>query len=56
MNRKKPGPGWGTPPNFGAPAALLILYCERRLYPRFATVSNTLNMLLQVSTMFVAVG
>jgi len=42
-------------PNFGAPAALLILCCERRLYPRFATVSNTLNMLLQV-TMFVAVG
>jgi len=57
MNSKKPGPGWGTLEPNSAPAALLILCCERRLYPRFATVSNTLNMLLQVSTtMFVAVG
>ncbi len=60
MNRKKPRPGWRTlwNPNFGAPAALLILYVANAVFtPRFATVSNTLNMLLQVSTtMFVAVG
>lgn len=60
MDRKKPGPGWRTlwSPNFGAPAALLILYVANAVFtPRFATVSNTLNMLLQVSTtMFVAVG
>jgi ribose/xylose/arabinose/galactoside ABC-type transport system permease subunit len=60
MNSKKPGPGWGTlwNSNFGAPAALLILYVANAVFtPRFATVSNTLNMLLQVSTtMFVAVG
>lgn len=60
MDRKKPGPGWATlwSPNFGAPATLLILYITNAVFtPRFATVSNTLNMLLQVSTtMFVAVG
>lgn len=60
VNSKKPGPGWGTlwNPNFGAPAALVILYVANAVFtPRFATVSNTLNMLLQVSTtMFVAVG
>jgi ribose/xylose/arabinose/galactoside ABC-type transport system permease subunit len=60
MNSKKSGRGWGTlwNPNFGAPAALLILYVANAVFtPRFATVSNTLNMLLQVSTtMFVAVG
>lgn len=45
-------------PNFGAPAALLILYVANALFTlRFATVSNTLNMLLQVSTtMIVAIG
>ena len=57
---KKLDPGWGTlwNPNFGAPAALLILYVANAVFtPRFATLSNTLNMLLQVSTtMFVAVG
>ena len=60
INSKKPRLGWGTlwNPNFGAPAALLILYVANAVFtPRFATVSNTLNMLLQVSTtMFVAVG
>ncbi len=60
MNSKKPRPGWRIlwNPNFGAPAALLILYVANAVFtPRFATVSNTLNMLLQVSTtMFVAVG
>ena len=60
MNRKKPYLDWGTlwNPNFGAPAALLILYVANAVFtPRFATVSNTLNMLLQVSTtMIVAVG
>ncbi len=60
INSKKLDPGWGTlwNPNFGAPAALLILYVANAVFtPRFATVSNTLNMLLQVSTtMFVAVG
>ena len=60
MNSKKAGPGWGTlwNPNFGAPAALLILYIANAIFtPRFATVSNTLNMLLQVSTtMIIAVG
>ncbi|MDZ8227807.1 ABC transporter permease [Nostoc sp. ChiVER01] len=60
MNSKKPYLGWGTlwNPDFGAPAALLILYIANAVFtPRFATVSNTLNMLLQVSTtMFIAVG
>lgn len=60
INSKKRGPGWGTlwNPNFGAPAALLILYVANAVFtPRFATVSNTLNMLLQVSTTtIVAVG
>ncbi len=60
MDSKKPGSGWGTlwSPKSGAPAALLILYVANAVFtPRFATVSNTLNMLLQVSTtMFVAVG
>lgn len=59
-NSKKLGSGWGTlwNPNFGAPTTLLILYVANAvLTPRFATVSNTLNMLLQVSTtMLVAVG
>ena len=60
MNSKKAGPDWRTlwNPNFGAPAALLILYIANAIFtPRFATVSNTLNMLLQVSTtMIIAVG
>lgn len=60
MNSKKRRPGWGTlwNPNFGAPAALLILYVANAIFtPRFATVSNTLNMLLQVSTTtIIAVG
>ena len=60
MKSKKRGSSWRTlwHPNFGAPAALLILYVANAVFtPRFATVSNTLNMLLQVSTtMFVAVG
>ena len=60
MKSKKPDRGWGTlwNPNFGAFAALLILYVANAVFtPRFATVSNTLNMLLQVSTtMLVAVG
>lgn len=60
VDSKKPGRGWGTlwSLNFGAPVALLILYVVNAIFtPRFATVSNTLNMLLQVSTtMFVAVG
>ncbi|MEJ1933219.1 ABC transporter permease [Nostoc sp. NIES-2111] len=45
-------------PNFGALAALLILYIANAVFtPRFATVSNTLNMLLQVSTtILVAIG
>ncbi|MDZ8187188.1 MAG: ABC transporter permease [Nostoc sp. ChiSLP02] len=60
MNSKKLGLGWRTlwNPNFGAPAALIILYVANAVFtPRFATVSNTFNMLLQVSTtMLVAVG
>ncbi|OUL21101.1 hypothetical protein BV378_28025 [Nostoc sp. RF31YmG] len=60
MNIKKLGLSWGTlwNPNFGAPAALLILYVANALFtPRFATFSNTLNMLLQVcTTTIVAVG
>ena len=60
INSKKLGLTWRTlwKPNFGAPAALLILYVANALLtPRFATVSNTLNMLLQMSTtMIVAVG
>ncbi|BCL38243.1 ABC transporter permease [Nostoc sp. MS1] len=60
MKRKKHKLGWQTlwNPNFGAPAALLIFYIANAVFtPRFATVSNTLNMLLQVSTtMLVAIG
>ena len=60
MNTKKRALGWRKlwNPNIGAPAALLILYVANAIFtPRFATVSNTLNMLLQVSTtMIVAVG
>lgn len=60
MKIKKRAPSWRTlwNPNFGAPAALLILYVANAIFtPRFATVSNTLNMLLQVSTtMIIAVG
>lgn len=60
INNLKLGLAWRTlwNPNFGAPAALLILYVANALLtPRFATVSNTLNMLLQMSTtMIVAVG
>ncbi|MBW4603084.1 MAG: ABC transporter permease [Calothrix sp. FI2-JRJ7] len=60
MNTKKRALGWRTlwNPNNGAPAALLILYVANAIFtPRFATVSNTLNMLLQVSTtMIIAVG
>jgi ribose/xylose/arabinose/galactoside ABC-type transport system permease subunit len=60
MKSKKPDLGWRTlwKPHFGAPAALLILYVANAIFtPRFATVSNTLNMLIQVSTtMLVAVG
>lgn len=60
MNSKKSEPAWVTlwNPSFGATAALLILYVANAVFtPRFATVSNILNMLLQVSTtMFVAVG
>ena len=60
IDSKKPRPRRGNlwNSNFGAPAALLILYVANAvLTPRFATVSNTLNMLLQVSTtMLVAVG
>ncbi|MBD2505285.1 ABC transporter permease [Anabaena azotica] len=60
MKRKKFKLGWRSlwNPNFGAPAALLILYIANAVFtPRFATVSNTLNMLLQVSTtMLIAIG
>ncbi len=60
MKIKKRAPSWRTlwNPNFGAPAALLILYVANAIFtPRFATVSNTLNMLLQVSTtMIIAIG
>jgi ribose/xylose/arabinose/galactoside ABC-type transport system permease subunit len=60
INRKKLGAGWRNlwNPDFGAPAALLILYVANAVFtPRFATVSNTLNMLLQMSTTtIVAVG
>ncbi|MFN6565536.1 MAG: ABC transporter permease [Nostoc sp. ChiSLP01] len=60
MNIKKLHLRWGTlwNPNFGAFAALLIVYVANAIFtPRFATVSNTLNVLLQVSTtMLVAVG
>lgn len=60
MNTKKRALGWRKlwNPNKGAPVALLILYVANAIFtPRFATVSNTLNMLLQVSTtMIVAVG
>jgi ribose/xylose/arabinose/galactoside ABC-type transport system permease subunit len=60
MKSKKPDLGWQIlwKPNFGAPAALLILYLANAVFtPRFATVSNTLNMLRQVSTtMLVAIG
>ncbi|BAY37395.1 inner-membrane translocator [Nostoc sp. NIES-2111] len=58
INKRKLG--WRSlwNPNFGALAALLILYIANAVFtPRFATVSNTLNMLLQVSTtMLVAIG
>ncbi|BAZ14378.1 inner-membrane translocator [Calothrix sp. NIES-4071] len=60
INSKKRALGWRTQwnPNLGAPAALLILYIANAIFtPRFATVSNTLNMLLQVSTTtIIAVG
>ncbi len=60
MKSRKPNLVWGRlwNPNFGAPAALFIVYVANALFtPRFATVSNTLNMLLQVSTtMLVAIG
>jgi ribose/xylose/arabinose/galactoside ABC-type transport system permease subunit len=60
MKIKKHNLGWRTlwNPNFGAFAALLIIYVANAIFtPRFATVSNTLNMLLQVSTtMLVAIG
>ncbi|OKH51479.1 hypothetical protein NIES2101_18030 [Calothrix sp. HK-06] len=60
MKTKKRASSWRTlwNPNFGAPVALLILYVANAIFtPRFATISNTLNMLLQVSTtMIIAVG
>lgn len=59
INSKKSGPGWTLwSLNFGAPTALLVFYVANAVFtPRFATWSNTLNMLLQVSTtMLVAVG